>query len=375
MANGVTPDIAGAVEGIRGWTTIEEARALYEAVIVASRRLGAPTVVEIGSYEGRSTVALGLAVRAAGAGRVYAIDPHGKELDHFAEFLENIDRAGLTDVVEPLRMTSEEARWRFDDRSVHVLFVDGSHDYDVVSRDLFDWIPALAVGAMAAFNDPFWPGVNRALRERVVFIGSPFRRPRFVSNSLFYDHDPAAPWTPKDSADVRRVRALMAAGRVLRGPHRTPEEERRAPQWFRHAQGTATDRLLNALVPPAREPDAPRVSDALLTAQALIQGAIRGQLDRTATFTSPRFRVRVRADGLEESATGRDALELFRRVASSVFDHPPEEVAWTGSAQGNRVDLSFGHRSSHGERRATVRLRLEGPRVASLDIETDGPIG
>src|SRR6184192_4033376 len=109
--------LADAVENLDGWTSIEELWALHE--VVRHFPGGAPvTVVEIGAWKGRSTVALALGVHRRASGTVFSIDPHtgnreSREVhgtvDTFNDFLQNITSKGVVDVVQPIRSTSHEA--------------------------------------------------------------------------------------------------------------------------------------------------------------------------------------------------------------------------------------------------------------------------
>lgn len=203
-----------SLEHVDGWLYVDEAWALHEAV----RELpdGVATVVEIGSWKGRSTIALALAIQARGSGRVYAIDPHTGEKDRtgvgpvrtLADFRTNIARAGVESMVELLLMTSQVGRSRFVDESVDLLFVDGSHQYPDVKRDVEDWTSALKDGAIIAFNDPSASGVYRALRELVLRPG-PYRSPRLVQNTLFFVIQRHAAWHDVDRVTVRRLRAVL----------------------------------------------------------------------------------------------------------------------------------------------------------------------
>lgn len=373
MAEGTVPPrhVAEAVAPIRGWTSLAEIGALYAAVRDVGRDHRPVTVVEIGSYEGRSTVALALAVRDAGGGRVHAIDPHGPGSDRYEVFLDNLRRAGVAELVEPLRTTSRDARWRFEDRSVDVLFVDGSHEYEVVSRDLFDWTSALADGAIAAFNDPFWPGVNRALRERVARVGSPFRLPAFVGNTLLFRYEPGRSFDARDARDLRRVRALLRVGRPLRGPHRRPEAYRRAPRWVRRAEGLAIDGLLGRFVAPF--PPAPRPAhepDAARAVETLLQAAIRGRAGRLASLAADDIEVRVRAGREERVERGDAGRDLLGKVAPELFADVPD-AEWAGAVRGDLVEVSFKGSAHEGPVAAAVRARVRDGAVAALRIETD----
>lgn len=225
--------LADRVSGIEGWTYPEELWALHEAARNFPGREPL-NVVEIGSWKGRSTVALALGLCGRGNGRVYAIDPHTGSREHidaygrvdtFSDFLQNIDKAGLADVVEPIRTTSHEASVRFERNSVNVLFIDGSHEYQDVLTDIEDWAPILADTAVVAFNDPLYPGVYRALRDVVLKSPSPYRNARYVANTLFFAFHRGMRWRLQDSAALLRLRVLLA----LRLQAQRPANH--APKW------------------------------------------------------------------------------------------------------------------------------------------------
>ena len=79
-----------------------------------------------------------------------------------------------------------------------MLFVDGSHEYEDVKRDIREWMPLLADRASVGFNDPWWPSVFRALQEDVIRGTSAFRSPRVVENTLFFERHAGEPTTPAD---------------------------------------------------------------------------------------------------------------------------------------------------------------------------------
>jgi MMP 1-O-methyltransferase len=155
---------------VDGWLSDAQGRALFQA---AAKTAGRGAIVEIGSWKGRSTTWLASGARLAGH-RVYAIDPHRHsreypEADTLDEFLGNLARNGLADVVEPLVMTSEEAAARIT-APVELLFIDGDHSYAAVRRDAELWLPRLIEGGTVMFHDVAtagYDGPRRIVREMV----------------------------------------------------------------------------------------------------------------------------------------------------------------------------------------------------------------
>ena len=203
VAHGGRAELAAALTTVAGYFSEDEAWALNRAVS-GVRTPRAARVVEIGSYEGRSTIAIGLALRDRNGGRCYSIDPHaptGKEsyarehgeLDTYEAYRTNVRSAGVDDYVETVRATSEFARGVYDGAPIDVLFVDGSHDYEDVRTDIALWTPLLAPASVVAFNDPFSPGVNRALRAYVAWAAGTFADAYHVNNTLFLVRSPAPP--------------------------------------------------------------------------------------------------------------------------------------------------------------------------------------
>lgn len=197
VAESLRRELGEALAGVEGWFEDDEAWALHEVVRNhPSSSPSGPTVVEIGSWHGRSTIVIARALQARGGGLVYAIDPHAGTAIHAAEgvadtyeaFLANVRAAGVAEHVRPIRAVSRVARSQFPARSVDVLLVDGAHRYDDVIRDIDDWTSALANVATVAFHDArAEESVRRALDDRVLIAGSPFMNPRAIDETLFVD--------------------------------------------------------------------------------------------------------------------------------------------------------------------------------------------
>lgn len=146
----------------------------YEAGLLRDLAAAAPkggTIVELGSYRGKSTVALAWGAKLSGA-TVWAIDPHesyhqgetdfGPE-DHSA-FLQNIVRMEVADVVWVINLPSFRLVniW---DKPIDVLFLDANHEYEHVKLDFFGW--SRHVRGVIAMHDTAgnWPGVTRFVNE------------------------------------------------------------------------------------------------------------------------------------------------------------------------------------------------------------------
>jgi predicted O-methyltransferase YrrM len=80
------------------------------------RGLKPKVCVEIGSARGYSSCHIGLALKENGKGKLYAIDPHAptnwndsESVETFPIIQQNLQTLGLTDVVEIVRKTSDQA--------------------------------------------------------------------------------------------------------------------------------------------------------------------------------------------------------------------------------------------------------------------------
>ncbi len=171
------------IEGVEGWLTVAQARRLADRAAALDRNA---RIVEIGSFRGRSTIAL---ARAAPEGvTVVAIDPHAgndrgpQELDGFAAeavedsvvFRRNLAAAGVAERVEHIALPSQEALNSVQG-SVDLLFVDGAHRYRAALADLRTWGDRVADGGTMLVHDAFSSvGVTLAL-GRSTALGTRFR--------------------------------------------------------------------------------------------------------------------------------------------------------------------------------------------------------
>lgn len=172
---GLTAAVTGG-----GWCRTDEQDLLYR---LARDGPGAGAVVEIGSWQGLSTICLAAGSKRRGREPVTAIDPF--EVVPLAGFTANIARAGLGDWVRPVVGLSYQVAATWGGVPIRLLYVDGNHDYEAVCRDYADWAPWVIPGGLIAFHDavePGYPGVSRALDE--VLDSASWARYRLLSPTM-----------------------------------------------------------------------------------------------------------------------------------------------------------------------------------------------
>ena len=136
------------VYSLPGMLTYAEVDCLYH-LGQFNQREGA--IVEIGSWKGKSTIALALGAAKIHQEKIHAIDPHKvlPEEKYFedteAEFFANIKQAGIHNQVAPLIMTSEEAA-RGWTKPIRLLWIDGDHRYESIKLDFALWEPHVVEG-------------------------------------------------------------------------------------------------------------------------------------------------------------------------------------------------------------------------------------
>lgn len=122
-------------------------------------------VVEIGSWQGRSSSFLARAVKSSGNGKFYAIDHFagnkGKESSYALEnvaslkdgFTKNMESLGLMNSVNLLDMPNTEAEEKLRNSKIRFLFIDGDHTEEGVRKDVELFFPHLQKGAIVVFDD------------------------------------------------------------------------------------------------------------------------------------------------------------------------------------------------------------------------------
>jgi len=160
------------ISAVNGWLSDAQAQRLWSS---ASALTPPATIVEIGSFQGRSTIVL---ARAAAAGiEIVAIDPHAgndrgpQEFEGYEDeaandnalFNENLRAAGVADRVRHVRAFSSAAHADVPG-AIDLLYIDGAHRYRPALDDIRQWGARVAPGGTMLIHDSFSSiGVTLAL--------------------------------------------------------------------------------------------------------------------------------------------------------------------------------------------------------------------
>jgi predicted O-methyltransferase YrrM len=143
--------------GAEGWLTEGEGKYLFEA----AKRAAGGVILEIGSYEGKSTLFLGNGSLRGFGKKVYAVDPHdggpdlqkpGQIINTLEAFNTNMKKGGIDAIVETRVMKSEEAEKDWT-QPISLLFIDGAHEYKYAEQDFLLWEKHVIEGGEIAFHD------------------------------------------------------------------------------------------------------------------------------------------------------------------------------------------------------------------------------
>ena len=179
-----------AYRGIEGWLTPDEATSLY---LLSSILHAGSTIVEIGSWKGKSTFCLAKGLRKGS--KVIAIDTFdasGEEgssqayeqqkgqASLFEQFQNNMRRLKALDRVQPMKGPS--SRFVGQIPKIDLLFIDGDHSIRGCDYDFLSYSPFVPCGGYLALHDydasrkdlgPTWVIQNRVLpSEEYEHIGT-----------------------------------------------------------------------------------------------------------------------------------------------------------------------------------------------------------
>lgn len=158
------PDLDDSTPGMHLWGWVQPSELQWLSEQAARMR----SVVEVGSFKGRSSYALATAC----PGRVFCIDPwedDTPEFDGSDAWSSWEDEVGSVFAnVTPIRGRSPAAGDLVPD-PVDMVWIDGSHDYENVAADIRYWTTRAQV-LLCGHDYTSFPGVARAVDELVANV-------------------------------------------------------------------------------------------------------------------------------------------------------------------------------------------------------------
>lgn len=155
-------------ENIEGWFYPEDVKLYEEMVLLAKDN---SIFIEIGCFKGRSTVAMCELIEKYNKQiNFFAIDHFKGSYEHqndpdikdlFKIFLENI--CNYTLGIMPYE--SKKAVQFFQNNTIDFIYIDASHNYGSVKKDLNLWYPKLRESGIIAGHDYGWQSVKQAVDE------------------------------------------------------------------------------------------------------------------------------------------------------------------------------------------------------------------
>jgi len=173
----------GHSQRVPGWLTDGEARQLYTLAHELTP-VQMPAAVELGSWQGKSSIMIAGGLAGKPGARLYCVDPFGADenpeyqriyyepilttMDRSLEaaFSSHVQQSGLSSVAQAVPGYSFEVvrTWT---APIDLLFIDANHEYEAVHRDFIQWTPFVKPGGVVALHDASadWPGPCRVRDE------------------------------------------------------------------------------------------------------------------------------------------------------------------------------------------------------------------
>ena len=162
-------EIFNKFNSVKGFLDIEEGRYLHELVL---KYCANETIIEIGSYCGKSSCFIGDAANKVNAVFI-SVDHHKgseehqvnqeyhdpeeydaelKRINTFPTYQKNLSNMSLSDAVLPLITDSISASKIIKD-DLGLIFIDGSHTFESAENDFLAWHKKIKKGGILAIHD------------------------------------------------------------------------------------------------------------------------------------------------------------------------------------------------------------------------------
>lgn len=175
------------IENIRGSLGDKEKEFLYEA----ARKAQGGAILEIGSWEGKSTCYLATGLRDNPNNnkpeKIVSIDSHEDNStawatrDSLVRFKENLANIGVSHFVNNIVGRSENVSWS---KPLCFLWIDGDHSYKAAKLDGEKYGAYVIEGGIMAFHDATFGDVKQVVKELMFFSGN-FAGCNFVESIVY----------------------------------------------------------------------------------------------------------------------------------------------------------------------------------------------
>lgn len=158
---------------IQGWFSFPE---LYKSMV---KKYDNAVFVEVGTWKGKSAAFMAVEIANSKKNiKFYCVDVWQNTGDPnllinkdplsingtiYNHFLENI--SPVINYINPVKKTSVEAALNFKNNSLDFVFIDASHTYEDVTKDLQVWFPKIKKEGTLAGHDFDWPSVKNAVHD------------------------------------------------------------------------------------------------------------------------------------------------------------------------------------------------------------------
>ena len=190
---------------IQGWG----AHPIFLEVI---QKIRPQTIIEVGTWKGFTALYMARLMELSNLnGHILCIDTWLGSAEHFfsqdpmtilkrkngfpeiyEQFLANVLFQKRQNVIVPLPQTSDAAfeilsKIKF---TADVIYIDGAHDYETVSRDLRNYWSLISSGGVLFGDDYEWPGVRQAVDE---FTGRMKLKCFVIGEKYLFEKRPQSP--------------------------------------------------------------------------------------------------------------------------------------------------------------------------------------
>jgi predicted O-methyltransferase YrrM len=219
ITKAIASQIEEAVKDVPGWSSLDQLLSLFTLALTSSHLKG--DILELGSWCGRSAIALSMAARLSGNTTIYCVDlfpekndwyqnpdgtysfkitvdsrkvgaygeqtvwaePYLRDIapvyDNFSGTLQAFESAVAANKLSDYITTYKGDLLSFSenadkDLSLRMAFIDGDHSYKAVANDIAIVEKYLIPGGWICFDDAFssYEGVNEAIQKHIIESGN-----------------------------------------------------------------------------------------------------------------------------------------------------------------------------------------------------------